>query len=100
PRGKLDPLDADLLLREPLLKHPLLPRNHQHAGLLVTNPDFLDSRLRLRARRQRGNGASNRQSEKLPTLHSISPDDHARYVARSCDVTMMGSPARTVEHLQ
>src|SRR4029453_6148613 len=99
PRRELDPLDADLPLRKPLFEHCLLPRDPQTPGFLVTNPDFLDSRLRFRARRQRSNGASSRQAEKLPTLHSRSPNDHARDVARSCDVRMMGSPAQTVEHL-
>ena len=49
PRRELDPLDAYLPAGEPLLENCLLPRDHQHAGLLVTNPDFLDGCLRLRA---------------------------------------------------
>ena len=51
PRRELDPLDADLLRGEPFLQHGLLPRYYQHAGFLVADPDFLEGRLRLRARR-------------------------------------------------
>jgi hypothetical protein len=59
-----------LLRSKPFFEHSLLPRDHQYAGLLVTDTDFLEGYLRLRARRERSNCASNRQSEKLPTLHS------------------------------
>ena len=48
PRRELDPLDADLPAGEPLLQHGLLPRDHQHAGLLVADPDFLHGCLRTR----------------------------------------------------
>ena len=70
PRRELDPLDADLLRGEALLKHGLLPRDHQHAGLLVTDPDFLDGCLRTHLPRQRRRRrCAKRQFKELTTLH-------------------------------
>ena len=78
PRRELDPLDADLPGGEVLLQHGLLPRDHQHAGLLVADPDFLQRRLRTRRRRHRRNRRrAKRQFEELTTLHHNLLNDRA-----------------------
>src|SRR4029078_8542706 len=87
PRRELDPLDADLPPGKPLLEHGPLPRDHQHAGLLVTNPDFLDGGLRthLPGQRRRRRYAK-RQFKEVTTLHHNLLND--RPVVR-CDAGMM-----------
>ena len=54
--------------REPLFEHGLLPGDHQYAGLLVTDTDFLEGCLRMH-RDEAPPLRPNRRSEELPTLH-------------------------------
>src|SRR5258706_5624121 len=53
------------------LERGLLPRDHQHPVLLITDADFPDGRLRAPLPRQRSNcRGSNGQFQKFPTLHN------------------------------
>src|SRR5471032_2368762 len=52
------------------LERDLLPRDHQHAVLLIADADFGDRRLRASLARQRRNcRGCNGQFQKFPTLH-------------------------------
>src|SRR6202011_3333139 len=56
--------------RKMRLQRGLLPRDHQHAVLLIADADFPDIWLRAHTLRQRGDrSGSNRQFQKFPTLH-------------------------------
>ena len=75
----------------------LLPRDHQHAVLLVADADFPDIRLRARLTRQRGhNSGSKGQLQKFAALHHILLNDRGDG-ARSFDVRRMVLHCKRVE---
>jgi cytidylate kinase len=53
-----------------LLQRGLLPRDHQHAVLLVADADFLDASLRPRLTRKCCDRSTKRKFQEFTTLHS------------------------------